>query len=247
MSSPFRLLRALPAVRWPGITPTPVSYVPNRAYRLVNRNRTTSKSEISSAITLEQAMPIIQAYAAGRPNYTMTLSIKCRKDRRTAPVRGTCVLPNSVTKDPRILVFAEGEHANVAIEAGAAIVGGAELLPQIIEEKLKFDKVLSTLEMLPTVAKIARFLGPKGLMPTRNKGTATDDLVAAMQLSRSALDYRMDQNYMVHCVIGKAGFTIDQIRENISTLLNEVRAHAPKKALVAIQGMDLRQANSGYD
>ncbi|KAJ1982719.1 hypothetical protein H4R34_001594, partial [Dimargaris verticillata] len=180
-----------------------------------------------NTVDLATAVSVLKAYEVGRPNCSLQLHVQCFYEKHLPPVRGSCLLPKSVQDEVRVLVFAQGTQAKEAEEAGAYIVGGAELLSDIVEGKLTFDKCLSSVEMMPTVAKIARYLGPKGLMPTKNRGTVTNDLAAAVKYARSTFDYQMDKHGVVHCVVARAGFTQDEVRTNIDILMQSIRRQTP--------------------
>ncbi|RUS19469.1 ribosomal protein L1-like protein [Endogone sp. FLAS-F59071] len=124
-----------------------------------------------NAIPLAQAFEVLQAVEVGNPNHKIEMHLECKIEKSTPPIRGSIILPNSLAQESvRILVFAEGNKAEEARAAGAQIVGGAELIEQIQNGELQFDKCISTHAMFPAVTKIARILGPKGLMPTLKKG-----------------------------------------------------------------------------
>ncbi|KAJ1970541.1 hypothetical protein H4R35_005806, partial [Dimargaris xerosporica] len=180
-----------------------------------------------NTVDLATAVNVLKAYEVGRPNRALQLHVQCFYEKHLPPVRGSCLLPKAVQGEVRVLVFAQGTQAKEAEEAGAYIVGGEELLSDIVEGKLTFDKCLSSVEMMPTVAKIARYLGPKGLMPTKNRGTVTNDLAAAVKYARSTFDYQMDKHGIVNCVIARAGFTQDEVRANIDILMQSIRKQTP--------------------
>ncbi|KAJ1657616.1 hypothetical protein IWQ61_003010 [Dispira simplex] len=202
------------------------STVPLRYYASRATGKLVGPDPNSTILT--EAVKILRAYEVGRPHSPIEMHIQCFHERHLSPIRGSCFLPRSVHDEAKVLVFAEGQLATEAKKAGAAVVGGAEMLPLIVEGKIEFDKCLSTVDMLPTVAKIARFLGPKGLMPTKNKGTVTNDIANAVKFSRATFDYRMDKNGIVRCVIARTGFSFDEIKENIHIVMSDIRTHAPK-------------------
>ncbi|RKP07747.1 ribosomal protein L1-like protein [Thamnocephalis sphaerospora] len=166
--------------------------------------------------------------------HQLELHVKCATDKHAPIVRGSIVLPKGLKQEATILVFAEGKAAEDAKQAGAAIVGGAELVPRVQEGEFKFDKCLCTPAMLPAVAKIARYLGPKGLMPSVKKGTATDDIAAAVQASKSSFEYKSDRQGVVHTGIARLGFTNGEVEANIVTLLDSLKQNgaAGKKSFV---------------
>ncbi|OMJ09555.1 50S ribosomal protein L1 [Smittium culicis] len=110
-------------------------------------------------------------------------------------------MPNAFMKSEFLVVFAEGKQAIEAKEAGADLVGSQELIERIKSGELKFDKCISTTEVLPQVAKIARLLGPKGLMPTVNKGNVTDDIKNAVLYAKKSFEFKADKQFVVHAVV----------------------------------------------
>lgn len=126
--------------------------------------------ENPNALDLHEAIRILKAVEVGRPQHQIEMHVQCKIEKSTPPIRGSISLPRGVKQEAAILVFAEGKKAEEARSAGAAYVGGQELIEQVKNGDIKFDKCLATPDMLPAVAKIARVLGPKGLMPTLKKG-----------------------------------------------------------------------------
>ncbi|RKP36388.1 ribosomal protein L1-like protein [Dimargaris cristalligena] len=233
MQSLFRVTRTAPTIRPVSALGTPLP-TGLRSYRIRNTKKKKVEDEESKGLLIEDAIPILKAFEVGRPQATVELHVQLFHDRGSAPVRGTCLLPRAIKNEVRVLVFAEGEPAKAAQEAGATYVGGAELLPQVVDGTIQFDKCLCSLDMMPTVARIARFLGPKGLMPTKNKGTVTNDLGNAVRHAINTFDYRMNKSAIVNCPIAKCGFTPQEIAGNVSSVLNHIRANTPKtkKALI---------------
>jgi len=125
-------------------------------------------------------------------------------------------LPHGTGKKVRVLVFAEGEDAQLAKDAGADIVGGGELIDKIAKENfLDFDIAIATRAMMRNVGKIARILGPRKLMPNPKAGTVTDDVAKAVkEFKAGKIEYRVDKTGVVHTIIGKASFTPEQVKEN---------------------------------
>ncbi|KAJ1831696.1 hypothetical protein IWW55_001277 [Coemansia sp. RSA 2706] len=179
-----------------------------------------------NSVPLDRAIAILKAYEVGQPAQTVELHVHCAPEKGQPPIRGSCVLPHSFKSNIKVLVFAEGEKAKEALAAGADFVGGAELVDKVRDNQVVFDKCLSTPDMLPRVAKIARMLGPKGLMPTVNKGTVTADIGDAVKFSKNSQDFRADKANIVHTGVAKIGFTTDEILKNIGIVMESVRANA---------------------
>ncbi|KAJ3049607.1 hypothetical protein HK097_009426 [Rhizophlyctis rosea] len=147
------------------------------------------------------------------------------------PLRGEVALPKGLSSEDTsvILVFAKGAQAEEAKKLGAHIVGAEELIQEILADRVKFDKVLSTREMFPQVVKIARVLGPKGLMPSPAKGTVSDDLPAMMANLQATSKFEVDQHGYVHLDIARTAWTDSEILTNITTFVKAVRAARPPK------------------
>lgn len=134
----------------------------------------TKKSAASKlnpdAVDVPQAVQVLKAMEVGHPSHQIEAHIQCKIEKSTPLIRGSLVLPKSIKQEATIVVFATGKKAEEARAAGAQYVGGEELIEQVQKGELKFDKCISTPQMFPAVTKIARVLGPKGLMPTVKKG-----------------------------------------------------------------------------
>ena len=131
------------------------------------------------------------------------------------------VLPNGTGKTVRVLVFAKGDKVNEAEAAGADYVGGDELIPRIQNEGwLDFDVVVATPDMMGVVGRLGKVLGPKGLMPNPKAGTVTMDVTKAIKdIKAGKIEYRLDKSNIIHCPVGKASFTEEQLMENFDALM----------------------------
>ncbi|KAJ2771979.1 hypothetical protein IWQ56_001572 [Coemansia nantahalensis] len=179
-----------------------------------------------NSVPVERAIAILKAYEVGMPRRTVELHVECAPEKGQPPIRGTCVLPRAYADRVRVLVFAQGEKAKEATAAGADFVGGEELVARVREGKVAFDKCLATPDMLPKVAKIARILGPKGLMPTVNKGTVAEAIGDAVNYAKSSHDFRADKANIVHTGVAQVGFSAAEIAKNIQTVMESIRANA---------------------
>lgn len=134
----------------------------------------TKKSAASKlnpdAVNVTEAVRVLKAMEVGHPSHQIEAHIQCKIEKSTPLIRGSLVLPKSIKQEATIVVFATGKKADEARAAGAQYVGGEELIEQVQKGEFKFDKCISTPQMFPAVTKIARILGPKGLMPTVKKG-----------------------------------------------------------------------------
>ncbi|MBF8438002.1 50S ribosomal protein L1 [Halanaerobiaceae bacterium Z-7014] len=146
-------------------------------------------------------------------------------------VRGTVVLPNGTGKDVTLLVFAKGEKAREAEEAGADFVGAEDLAEKIEDGWLDFDLAIATPDMMSVVGKLGRILGPKGLMPNPKAGTVTFDLEQSIkEFKAGKLEYRVDKNGVIHVPFGKASFDNEDLVENFKTLLDTLVRERPAAA-----------------
>ena len=164
---------------------------------------------------------------------TVDVAFRLGVDPRKADqlVRGTVSLPNGTGKDVRVAVFAEGEKATEAEQAGADIVGTEQLLEAINGGNLDFDVAIATPDQMAKVGRVARVLGPRGLMPNPKTGTVTPDVAKAIQDSKGGkIAFRVDKASNLHAIIGKASFTPEQLAENYGALLDEVIRLKPSSA-----------------
>jgi large subunit ribosomal protein L1 len=146
-------------------------------------------------------------------------------------LRGTIALPNGLGKEVRIIVFAQGDRAREAEEAGADVVGADDLAKQIEEGFVDFDVAIATPDMMPVVGRLGRILGPSGKMPNPKVGTVTMDVAKAVEESKSGkIEYRTDRNAIVHLVIGKASFDERALLENYAAVMDEIVRAKPSAA-----------------
>ena len=168
------------------------------------------------------------------PAEAIELSIRLGVDPRHADqqVRGTVVLPHGTGKKVRVLVFAKGDKAKEAEAAGADFVGDADLVAKIQSENwFGFDVCVATPDMMGTIGRIARLLGPKGLMPNPKSGTVTMDVTKAIQeIKAGKVEYRIDKTAIAHCPIGKISFDNDKLVENMTVLMEAVIKAKPATA-----------------
>ena len=156
---------------------------------------------------------------------TIDLAVRLGVDPRHADqmVRGTVVLPNGLGKDVKVLVFAKGEKEKEALDAGADFVGSDELIDKIKEGWFGFDKAVATPDMMGTVGKIGRLLGPRGLMPNAKTGTVTFELEKAVQeLKAGKIDFRVEKAGIVHAPMGKVSFGVEKIVQNIVAFMETI-------------------------
>ena len=177
------------------------------------------------------AVGVIKKTANAKFDETVELHVRTGADGRHADqqIRGAVVLPHGTGKTVRILVFAKGPKEDEAKAAGADFVGGKELIPKIQNEGwLDFDVVVATPDMMGVVGRLGKVLGPKGLMPNPKSGTVTMDLTKAIaDIKAGKVEYRLDKTNIIHCPVGKASFTEEQLRENLQALLDALNKAKP--------------------
>jgi len=180
-----------------------------------------------------EALELVKETAAAKFDETVEVAVRLGVDPRHADqqVRGTVVLPHGTGKTVRVLVFAKGEKAKEAEEAGADIVGAEELAEKIQGGWLDFDVAVATPDMMGVVGKLGRILGPKGLMPNPKAGTVTFDVARAVQEFKAGkVEYRVDKTAIIHVPIGKASFATEKLAENYNTLMDAVIRAKPAAA-----------------
>lgn len=150
-------------------TSTIINNQQSRSY-VSKKKKKAAAREDPDALDMQEAVRVLKAFEVGEPSHQIEAHIQCKIEKSTPIIRGSLVLPRSIKQEATILVFATGKHADEARAAGAHYVGGQELIEQVQNGEIKFDKCISTPAMFPAVTKIARVLGPKGLMPTVKKG-----------------------------------------------------------------------------
>ena len=162
------------------------------------------------------------------------LHVKLGVDSRHADqqVRGAIVLPNGTGKTARVLVFAKGDKADAAREAGADFVGDMDMVEKIQKENwFDFDVVVASPDMMGVVGRLGKLLGPKGLMPSPKAGTVTMDVTKAIhEIKAGKVEYRLDKTNIIHCPIGKVSFGADKLYENYSALIGAIIKAKPAAA-----------------
>ncbi len=178
-----------------------------------------------------EAVDLVKKTAVAKFDETIEVHIRTGCDGRHADqqIRGAVVLPHGTGKTVRVLVFAKNEKVDEAKAAGADFVGGDELIPKIQNEGwLDFDVVVATPDMMGVVGRLGRVLGPKGLMPNPKAGTVTMDVTKAINdIKAGKIEYRLDKSNIIHCPIGKASFTEEQLTENLQTLMETIAKARP--------------------
>ena len=203
---------------------------------------TKGKKYVDSAKLIEkaklydptEAIDLVCQTSKAKFDETVELHVRLGVDSRHADqqVRGAVVLPNGTGKTVRTLVFAKGDHAKAATEAGADYVGDVDLVEKIMKENwFEFDIVIATPDMMGTIGRLGKTLGPKGLMPNPKAGTVTMDVARAVTEAKAGkIEYRLDKTNIIHCPIGKASFGAEKLAENFNTLVGAVIKAKPAAA-----------------
>ncbi|MBN1547605.1 MAG: 50S ribosomal protein L1 [Syntrophaceae bacterium] len=175
--------------------------------------------------TLQEAIDLTIGTARAKFDETVDAAVRLGVNPAHADqmVRGSVVLPHGLGKTVRVLVFAKGEKEKEALEAGADVVGGEDLVEKIKGGWLEFDKAVATPDMMGSVGKIGKILGPRGLMPNPKVGTVTFDVAKAVQeLKAGKVEFRVEKAGIVHSPVGKVSFGAEKLKDNIAALLETI-------------------------
>lgn len=196
--------------------------------RIVNAYKTIDKTQ---AYALKEAVKIVKSNATAKFDETIDVAINLGVDPKYADqmIRGVCALPHGTGKTVRVAVLAQGEKADEAKAAGADIVGAENLVDSILSGKIDFDRCIATPDMMGLAGRVARVLGPKGLMPNPKLGTVTTDVAGAVKKAKAGeVQYRVEKNGIVHAGIGKASFSEEQIYDNAKTFIDAILKAKPQ-------------------
>ncbi|HIV58848.1 MAG TPA: 50S ribosomal protein L1 [Candidatus Stackebrandtia faecavium] len=181
----------------------------------------------------EEAAELAKKTNMAKFDATVEVVVRLGVDPRKADqmVRGTVNLPHGTGKTARVIVFAAGEKADAAMSAGADEVGSEDLIKKIQDGWLEFDAAIATPDQMAKVGRIARILGPRGLMPNPKTGTVTMDVDKAVsEIKRGKISFRIDKHANLHTVIGKANFSVEQLTENYTAVMEELQRLKPSAA-----------------
>ncbi|MHB1170944.1 MAG: 50S ribosomal protein L1 [Lacisediminihabitans sp.] len=200
----------------------------SKAYRAA-----AEKIEDGKFYTPSEAVGIARETGSKKFDSTVEVALKLGVDPRKADqmVRGTVILPHGTGKTARVIVFATGPAADAAIAAGADEVGGDELIEKVAAGYTSFDAAVSTPELMGKVGRLGKVLGPRGLMPNPKTGTVTPDTAKAVaDIKGGKIEFRVDKHSNVHFIVGKVGFTHEQLEENITAALEEIQRVKPSSS-----------------
>ncbi|NJP41676.1 50S ribosomal protein L1 [Oscillospiraceae bacterium HV4-5-C5C] len=197
-------------------------------------NAAAAQVDRNAGYDAQQALDLLTKIASAKFDETVELHLTLGVDSRHADqqVRGAVVLPNGTGKTVRVLVFAKGQKADEARAAGADFVGDDDLVQRITGENwFDFDVVIATPDMMGTVGRLGRVLGPKGLMPNPKAGTVTMDVTQAVTEAKAGkIEYRLDKSNIIHCPIGKVSFGPEKLYTNYRVLMDAVLKARPSAA-----------------
>ena len=197
--------------------------------KLTKKQQTWKNLDTDKVYALSEAIEALREYTSKKFDETLEIAIRLGIDVTKADqnIRGMLSLPNGTGKSVRVAVFTENS-ADEAKQAGADVVGGAELIDSVAAGNINFDRVIATPDMMPKMSKIARVLGPKGLMPNPKLGTVTNNVAEAVKTAKAGqIEYRAEKKGIIHAGIGKMSFATDKLVENAIALIDQLKKVKP--------------------
>ncbi|WP_446745564.1 50S ribosomal protein L1 [Silvibacterium acidisoli] len=201
----------------------------------ISKNVAAARAQVEDRpYTLQDAVPLLQKVKFAKFDETVDLTLRLGVDPRHADqmVRGTVVLPHGLGKTKRVAVITSGDRLKEAEAAGAEFIGGEDLVEKIQKESwTDFDALIATPDMMKSVGRLGKVLGPRGLMPNPKTGTVTNDVAAAVkEIKAGKIEFRTDKTALVHVPVGKLSFTPDKLIENAQTVISSVMRAKPSAA-----------------
>ena len=200
--------------------------------KLTKKQQTWKNLDTEKVYTLVEAVETLREYASKKFDETLEIAIRLGIDVTKADqnIRGMLSLPNGTGKSVRVAVFTENAQ-DEAKAAGADVIGGQDLIDRVASGEINFDRVIATPDMMPKMSKIARVLGPKGLMPNPKLGTVTNNVADAVKTAKAGqIEYRAEKKGIIHAGIGKMSFTTDALVENATALIDQLKKIKPASA-----------------
>lgn len=197
--------------------------------KATKRQQTWSKLDQDKVYSLAEAIEALRPYASKKFDESLEIAIRLGIDVTKADqnIRGMLSLPNGTGKSVRVAVFTVNSQ-DEAKKAGADVVGGEELIEKVAGGEINFDRVIATPDMMPKMSKIARVLGPKGLMPNPKLGTVTNNVAEAVKTAKAGqIEYRAEKKGIIHAGIGKMSFKTDALVENANALIEQLKKVKP--------------------
>jgi len=201
----------------------------------LSKKKKTAREKVDpqTAYEIDVALGLVKELATAKFAESIDVAVNLGVDPRKSDqvVRGSTVLPNGTGKTVRVAVFAQGDNAEKATAAGADIVGFEDLAETIKGGKMDFDVVIATPDAMRVVGQLGQILGPRGLMPNPKVGTVTADVETAVKNAKAGqVRYRTDKAGIIHCPIGRVDFEVDALKENLDTLLADLKKAKPATA-----------------
>ncbi len=197
--------------------------------KITKRQKTWADLDTAKTYSFAEAIDALRPFASKKFDETLEIAIRLSIDVTKADqnIRGMLSLPNGTGKKVRVAVFTN-DKADEAKKAGADIVGGEDLIERVASGQIDFDRVIATPDMMPKMSKVARVLGPKGLMPNPKLGTVTNDVAAAVANAKAGqIEYRAEKNGIIHAGIGKMSFPTEKLVENANALVDQLKKVKP--------------------
>ena len=197
--------------------------------KATKRQQTWAKLDQDKVYSLAEAIEALREYASKKFDETLEVAIRLGVDVTKADqnIRGMVSLPNGTGKTVRVAVFTVNA-ADEAKKAGADVVGGEDLIEKVAAGEINFDRVIATPDMMPKMSKIARILGPKGLMPNPKLGTVTNNVAEAVATAKAGqIEYRAEKKGIIHAGVGKMSFATDKLVENVNALVEQLKKVKP--------------------
>jgi len=201
-----------------------------------------TKVNRDKAYTVDEALSLVKETAVAKFDESVDVAVNLGVDAKKSDqtVRGSVVLPAGTGKNVRVAVFAQGDKAKAAAEAGADIVGFDDLAARIKEGFMEFDVVIASPDAMKVVGQLGQILGPRGLMPNPKVGTVSADVVTAVKNAKAGqVQYRTDKAGIIHATIGRASFTPDQLKTNLTALIEALNKAKPS----GVKGIYLRKVS----
>ncbi len=197
--------------------------------KITKRQKTWADLDTAKTYSFADAIEALRPYASKKFDETLEIAIRLSIDVTKADqnIRGMLSLPNGTGKKVRVAVFTN-DKAEEAKKAGADVIGGEDLIEKVAAGQIDFDRVIATPDMMPKMSKVARVLGPKGLMPNPKLGTVTNDVAAAVKNAKAGqIEYRAEKNGIIHAGIGKMSFSTEKLVENANALVDQLKKVKP--------------------
>lgn len=197
--------------------------------RITKRQKTWAELDTAKAYSFADAIEALRPYCSKKFDESLEIAVRLAIDVTKADqnIRGMLSLPNGTGKKVRVAVFTNDKQDD-AKKAGADVIGGEDLIEKVAAGEINFDRVIATPEMMPKMSKVARVLGPKGLMPNPKLGTVTNDVATAVANAKAGqIEYRAEKNGIIHAGIGKMSFATDKLVENANALVEQLKKVKP--------------------